>query len=126
VPEVPGAKSPEAYLLFLHPGFEHIGGLRITKYKLPHVYALPVAPWAATTGVTAKGGGKCREEMGLDRLGEVDREREEAEEEGYGQVRVEVGGRRGERDQAQGREEIVFAPIAGPEPLIKSEFLATI
>jgi hypothetical protein len=123
---VPGATSPEAYLLFLHPGFEHIGGLRITKYKLPHVYALPVALWAATTGVMAKGGNKCREEMGLDRLGEVDQEREEAEEEGFGQVRAEAGGGWGERDQAQGREEIVFAPIAGPKPLIKSEFLATI
>jgi len=63
--------------------------------------------------------------MGLDLLGGVDREREEAEEEGFGQVRVAVGGGRGERDQAQGREEIVSVPIAGPEPLIKSEFLAT-
>lgn len=63
--------------------------------------------------------------MELDLLGAVAREREEAEEEGFGQVRVEVGGGWGERDQAQVREEIVFAPIAGPEPLIKSEFLAT-
>ena len=64
--------------------------------------------------------------MELDLLGGVDGERAEAEEEGFGQVRVAVGGGWGERDQAQGREEIVFAPVAGPEPLIRSEFLATI
>lgn len=63
--------------------------------------------------------------MELALLGGVDGERAEAEEEGFGQVRVAVGGGWGERDQAQGREEIVFVPVAGPEPLIKSEFLAT-
>ncbi len=63
--------------------------------------------------------------MELDLPGAVDGERAEAEEEGFGQVRVAVGGGWGERDQAQGREEIVFVPVAGPEPLIRSEFLAT-
>ncbi len=62
-------------------------------------------------------------ELGLP--GAVDGERAEAEEEGFGQVRVAVGGGWGERDQAQGREEIVFVPVAGPEFLIKSAFLAT-
>jgi len=63
--------------------------------------------------------------MELDLPGAVDGERAEAEEEGSGQVRVAVGGGWGERDQAQGREEIVFVPVAGPEPLIRSAFLAT-
>lgn len=63
--------------------------------------------------------------MELDLPGAVDGERAEAEEEGSGQVRVAVGGGWGERDQAQGQEEIVFVPVAGPELPMKSEFLAT-
>jgi hypothetical protein len=66
--------------------------------------------------------------MELDPLEGVERERAEAEEveRERAEVGVEVGAGWEEQAPELAPVEIVSAPVAGPKPLIKSEFPATI